>query len=607
MKKEFVFRLAIALCIFFLVYQFGVRPIFVKPSDNGKWTEGFSLNDGPDYDVVVLGEDPEGIAAAVSAARLGARTLLLAEGGDLGGIVARCKLARLEMPSGQNSRLLNGGLLSELYKKLDSQFSVNQYIETVTDLVQREKKTLDVEYGAAFASPILEGGRLSGVNAKIGTETQSFRGRFFIDATRDGSLLEACKVPFFTGSGDLNLAGSFMPAMLNFEMAGPLTNEIKKLINNQESKFLKGISDYKVQDPGIRIDNMKVYFTEDGKIVIVGIEAANVNPTDAGQVARAYGTAVKEAENLALYLSAKFKEFEGWKYSGSANAFYFRENRHFSGLYRLDVNEVLENKYFDDTVAMGSYPVQSGKFADRGVYLAGEPVQYGIPLGCLVPPEPGNLMMVGAKASYSSLASTSAGALGVGIAEGEASGVTAVYSLTRNTDPADILRDRDRVRELRDYLVSQKMYLPFARFSNKNADNWSYPAVRQLLTLGLIAGGEKNDYRFETAAVEKDLAYILLNGVYRLGEGKYNLEMDSRIRPHLNDNALTKEKAALILDELYGEKAADGSAYRIACEKRYINDVMQLRLKDKKSLTLDDVYYLGAYNIKLYTGKDIKD
>lgn len=605
MKKEFVFRLAVALFIFFFVYQFGIRPIFVQPSERGQWAEGFSLNTGPDYDVVVLGEDPEGIAAAVSAARLGARTLLLAEGEDLGGIVARCKLVRLEMPSGQNSRLLNGGLLSEFFKELDGQFSVEKYRNTAEKLVAREK-TLRVVYGAAFASAILEGGRLAGVNVKTGEETESFRGRFFIDATRDGSLLEACEVPFITGSGDLNLSGSFMPAMLNFEMTGPMTDGVKKLVNTQEDKFLKGVSDYKVHDSSIRIDNMKVYFTEEGKIVVEGIEAANVNPMDPDQVARVYGVAVKEAEALAFYLSNKFAEFKDWEYSESAKTLYFKENRHFSGLYRLDVNEVLENKYFDDTVAMGSYAIQLDKFADSGIYLAGKPVQYGIPLGCLVPAGPGNLMMVGSKASYSSLAASSAGTLGVGIAEGEASGVTAVYSLIRNTDPAAIIKDRDRIRELRDYLIRQKMYFPFERFDNKNSDHWSYPAVRQLLTLGLIAGGEENDYHFEAAAGEKDLAFILLNGVYRLGDAKYNLELDSKIRAHFNADPLTKEKAALILDELYGENADVESAYRIACEKKYINDVMQLRLKDKKILTIDDVYYLGAYNIKLYTGKDIK-
>jgi hypothetical protein len=32
---------------------------------------------------------------------------------------------------------------------------------------------------------------------------------------------------------------------------------------------------------------------------------------------------------------------------------------------------------------------------------------------------------------------------------------------------------------------------------------------------------------------------------------------------------------------------------------------MQLRMKDRKTLTMADVYYLGAYSIRSFTGRDI--
>lgn len=610
MKKEYVFRFALAMCIFFLVYQFGVKPLFSnvsKPSANsGKWAEGLNSDAKPGYDVIVLGEDPEGIAAAVSAARLGAKTLLLAEGADLGGVISRCKLSQLEIPMGQSKKLLNGGILSEIYKELGNEFSLAKYMETVGGLVKNEK-SLNVEFGVAFDSLMLEGGRIAGINALSGSEGKTYKGRFFIDATREGKLLDACKVPYTTGSEDLNLKNSFVPAALNFEMKGPIATDIIKLVQSKDGSLLKGFSDYKVLDTDIRIDNIQIFFPEEKRIILQGLEIENVNPMDSHQVAEAYDTAVKEAKNIADFLSKEFIQFKAWKFSEPAKSFYFRENRHFTGLYRLSVNDVLENRYFDDTIAMGASPVQSSKFANNGIYLTGNPVQYGIPLGCLVPLEPGNLMMIGAKASYSSLASTSAGTFGTGIAEGEASGVTAVYSLLRDIDPSEIIKDRESITELRGYLTRQGMYLPLMKFENANSSNWSYPAVRQLLTMGLIAGGMGNEFGFDKEAGEKDLAVILLNGIYRLGDDKYSLELDSKLRPHFTDAVLTRERAAEILDEMYGEKADAASAYKVACEKGYINDVMQLRLKDKKILTMDDVYYLGDYNIKLFTGKDIKN
>ncbi len=610
MKKEFVFRLALALCIFFLVYQFGIKPIFndnlKKSPSGGNWTEGLSSGSREGYDVVVLGGEPEGVAAAVSAARLGARTLLLAEGSDLGGVISRCMLSQLEAPSGSDSKLLDGGILSELYKELGSQFPAEKYTAAAARLVEKEK-TLEVRFGSGFDSAVMSGGRLTDVNMAEGTGKKTYKGRFFIDATGEGDLLEACKIPYITGSGDLNLKDSFMPAALNFEMTGPAATDIKKLLQSDKSLFYEGLSGYHALDVKTRINDLRIFYPEAKKIILQGLEIADVSPMDEQRTEQAYVTALKEAENLALFLSGKFPQFKDWKFSKPAKAFYLRETRHFAGIYRLSVNDILENKYFDDTVAMGSYPIQTGKFASGSMYLAGKPVQYGIPLGCLIPADVGNLLMVGPKASYSSLAASSAGALGVGIAEGEAAGVAAVYSLLRSADPAEIVKDHEMMQELRSFLAKQKMYLPQQKFENKNASNWSYPAVRQLLTLGLIAGGAENDFDFDGGAEEKDLAVVLLNGIYRLGSGSYTLLLDSRIRPYFNEKELTREAAAQILNALYGENAPAGSAYGIACEKGRINDIMQLRLKDKEILTMDDVYYLGAYNIKLFTGKDIKD
>jgi hypothetical protein len=34
---------------------------------------------------------------------------------------------------------------------------------------------------------------------------------------------------------------------------------------------------------------------------------------------------------------------------------------------------------------------------------------------------------------------------------------------------------------------------------------------------------------------------------------------------------------------------------------------MQLRMKERKVLSMEDVYYLGAYSIRSYTGREIPD
>ncbi len=75
----------------------------------------------------------------------------------------------------------------------------------------------------------------------------------------------------------------------------------------------------------------------------------------------------------------------------------------------------------------------------------------------------------------------------------------------------------------------------------------------------------------------------------------------------ITDDALTFDNAVKMLGALYDIKGGTDAMYKKLCEQRRINDVMQLRMKDRKPLTMDDVYYLGAYSLRSYTGKDIPD
>ena len=613
MKKETVFRAVLAAAIFFLVYQFGVKPI-LNNSDKSHATNlqdmSIQLEQGSntDYDVIVFGAEPQGISAAISAARLGARTLLISEGKDVGGTVADCLLSELEVSVSQDRKLLNGGILEELYDKLDSGFTGSKYISVVNDMLKAEKK-LSVIYNTSIQDINMSGQNIEALELLSMAENKVISGRIFIDASESGQLLDTCKVPYFTGSGDLNLPGSFMPVCLNFEMVPSdgepaKAVEVKKLANNK-TKFYEAIKDYKPLNLHTRLDDLELFFPGDGSVVFNGLQVSGVNVLAGGALDNAYDIAVKEANNLAQYMKEHFGQFKEWKFSRAALKLRIRESRHYSGKYVLTVNDIMDNRYFSDTVAMGSYPILSGKFTDNGAYITGKPAQYGVPLGCLVPVRTTNLLMAGPHISYSSLAATSAGSMGTSIATGEAAGAAAVLCLVKNESPAFLENKPENLEELRAILTSQKMYLPNQKIANRNEGNWSYPDARQLISLGLIAGGASNNLRFNTPAKQEDLAFILLNGIYRLDEGSYSLELDARIRPFITKDALTYENVVKMLGTLYEIEGGTDSVYKNLCEQRRINDVMQLRMKDRKPLTMDDVYYLGSYSIRSYTGKDI--
>ncbi|NJD01767.1 MAG: FAD-dependent oxidoreductase [Ruminiclostridium sp.] len=611
MKKEFVFRLILALGVFLLVYQFALKPILDNKISNGDKADKYAFyrsgSTGDEYDVVVFGEEPDGIAAAVSAARLGARTLLLSQHDNLGGIVSRNLLTDFEFPFGADKKILNGGILSEFYYKLGKRFSPIDYESTVNNLVKNEKN-LEVRYGVKLDLPVIRRYKLEALNITAADTASTVSGRIFIDATRNGELLAACGVPFVTGSEDLNLKDSYIPLRLNFEMAGTNRFGAAKL-NEKSAGFYEKLDGYEPVDINTRIGDFYIHGISDDTIIVQGLEMVNIDVMDPLKLESAYKTAVREAKNFALFLSQKFEELDGWVFKRPAEELYIREGRHFRGLYILGVNEVLENAYFDKTVAMGSLPVQIGKFAGQSSIYAGDPVQYGIPIGSLITAEVDNLLMTGAKISYSSLAASSAGTLGTSTATGGSAGVIAAWCLINGLEPADMDREKDsgKIASFREFMSKQGFYLPDKDIKDKNASNWAYPALKELLSLGLVSGGLTNNYSFDKQATQADLAILLLNGVYRLNSDKYSLALDRRMRPWFSREELTKDKAAEILEALYDLPEKGKNSYEKVCRLGYINDIMQLGLKKKKALTMDDVFYLAAYNIKAFTGEDIKE
>lgn len=617
MKKQLILKYILILIVAFMVVQFGIKPMlgketYLQGKENNNWAKSRLTHEKGVYDVIVIGEEPEGIAAAVSAARIGAKTLLISEGKDLGGVVARSLYTNPGAGRGEKGELLQKGIFKELYDTLGDSFSVDKYKEKVSTLV-RDEKNLDTIYEIGLESPVLQNNTLTGINVVEKGKKKAYKGKRFIDATEDGKLLKMSGVPFLTGSEDLNLREKFMPAKFNFMLEGVEWSEAKSAVEANLSQFYLYLSKYQPSHLNININGFAVSDQGNGKVVVQGIEVRGLDVSDRRAVADAYKDAVDEARKLTKYLAAEFKAFKDAKFNMPADELYISEYRHFVGEHTLGVNEILENTDPYDTVAIGSYPIDASKLVDGGKgYILGRPVQYGIPLECLIPQKVDGLLMVGNKISYSSLASSSAGTMAVSIATGEAAGVAAVYSILNNITPRDLAKNKDlsKIDQLQRLLKRQGMYLPKFDIKNSNVSSWVYPSIRHLNSLGLIAGGLSNNYNLESQATEQDLAMLLINGIYRLSPEKYSLELDARLRSHFTKDKLTKAKAGEILTDMYGINIDMDGAYDRACQLGYINSEMQLRLtkpEDKKVLTMEDVFYLAAQNIKQFTGKNMPE
>lgn len=84
MKKGNFARNVLIVVLFFLTFWFGIRPIITGEEFERKTGKASGPAGKNQYALVVFGTEPEGIVAALSASRMGLKTLLVTEDLDPG-------------------------------------------------------------------------------------------------------------------------------------------------------------------------------------------------------------------------------------------------------------------------------------------------------------------------------------------------------------------------------------------------------------------------------------------------------------------------------------------------------------------------------------------
>ena len=491
-----------------------------------------------DYDVIVVGSDPEGIAAALSAARNGMKTLLLSKDSTPGGLYTLGALNFIDVPETRDGTLLVGGIYEEFVNAVGgSGFDIVNAANVFNDMLTAEDN-LTVRYGAKFQEPVMNGNTITGVTVlEEGDMLVTYNAPYIIDATQDGDVAAAAGAPYTYAGEDIGERDREMGVTLVFRVSGvnwdsmcrylTIKRGIGEIFNKSTSMGVSGntawgFSDegyaYEPSDEAMRLRGFNMAKQDNGDVLVNALLIFDVDPLDETSREEGIARAKAELENIIPYLQDEFWGFGDCELAGTAEDLYVRESRHITCEYNLTIDDVLENRDQDDRIAVTSYPVdvQPTKTQTYGT-VVGYPDQYAVGYKSLVPQDVDGLLVVGRAAGYTSLAAGSARIVPTGMACGEAAGVAVAVAKAQSATPRDLVDDDAAIAEIQEKLTAQGAKLDHTQTHEEVMDHWAYPGVKVLRSLGVLDGGYDNNYYLDDTITMNRYQNMVNNAVKKAG------------------------------------------------------------------------------------------
>lgn len=429
-----------------------------EPEKPGRFAEpARELPIHEDADVIVCGAGPAGVAAALSAARTGAKVRLMEVHGCLGGVWTAGLLTWIfdfDKP----------GLTRELLRKLDERgarrgTSVKQFVYEpdemkllLEDLCTEAgvKVRLQTRVVAAYR----EGSRLTTVVTESRLGREAWRAPVFIDATGDGDLgaLAGCGWDLGNMGHDRQPTCLCQPLTMNAIAVVHDVTQMQKLISfygGDLNWHVEATKNFKEEihragiDPSYGMPTL--FHLRDNVVMLMANHEYGVRPDDADAMTAATLRARKEVFNIARGLRGLGGIWEGFQVVATAEQIGVRDGRRIHGRYTVEKDDLICGARHEDGVARVTFGVdihakdkQSNDKVtiERGGVTKFTP--YDIPLRALIAKDVDGLMMAGRCISGDFVAHASYRVTGNAVAMGEAAGVTASLAAQTKRLPQDV-------------------------------------------------------------------------------------------------------------------------------------------------------------------------
>lgn len=407
-----------------------------------------------EVDVLVAGAGPAGFAAAYTAAKNGADTLLIEQSGDVGGMSTIGLMSHWTGDCG-------GKLYREILRR-SAERNPGNYRDEQTRLINTEElKTLYLEMLEevnarlmlyTFVSDvILENGAVKGVITENKAGRRAILAKTVIDATGDGDVAARAGAEFRLGR---ETDRKMQPMTLMFKVGGVdlenavLPGAFETLVETEKGE-LQALAKQLLPYPA---GHVLLYENVLPGVVTVNMTnvtgADGTNPED---LTRAVAAARKQIGKIVDFLREYVPGFKNCFLITSASFMGVRETRHFEGVSKLTEQDILEARKFPDWVVRDAYfnfdvhNISGSGLDETGAqkYFA-QKKGYDIPIGCLIPKKIDGLVLSGRNISGTHMAHSNFRGMPICVGTGAAAGAVGAIASRSGIQPRAVKADEVR-------------------------------------------------------------------------------------------------------------------------------------------------------------------
>jgi hypothetical protein len=396
-----------------------------------------------EVDVLVIGAGPAGVAAAISAARMGVNTMLIEQTGNVGGVATTGLMSHW-------TGATKGGFYEEILEKTNDMTEDKKIIDPEKLKIELfkmlSKDNVKLKLYTFSSDAIMQDNVIKGVITQSKSGRKAIMAKIVIDATGDGDIACSAGAPYFIGRES---DGKMQPVTLMFKVAGVIEDEIPKLPDSFETECqvpkgeLQALARKVLPHPAGHVLLYKS--SKKGVITCNMTNCIGINGTNADDLTTAHIECSSQMEKILEFLKTYVPGFENCYIISSASVVGVRETRHFIGEKTITEEDITTARFFDDwavTKAHFNFDIHNidGSGLDKnGVqkhFVQKE--GYTIPYGCFVPKKIDNLLLAGRNISGTHKAHSSYRVMPICVNMGQSAGIAASICVKENIIPRNL-------------------------------------------------------------------------------------------------------------------------------------------------------------------------